>query len=72
MRKRTTLTPDDGTSAPIGEDVRRSGSAGAMQRQRAGSKRTVTVPSKRMGLRPGRQLDAISSLIDDVEGPLHR
>lgn len=83
MSKRTTLTLDDDTAALIDEEMRRSGAsfreavnellrAGAVQRKRAGSKRKVTVPSKSMGLRPGLQLDSISSLLDEVEGPLHR
>lgn len=80
---RTTLTLDDDVAFRLKAAVRKSGKPFkevVNETLRDGfflRKETQTLPAYRvrarpLGLRPGLSLDSISTLIEEIEGPLHR
>lgn len=80
---RTTLTLDDDVRARLEQESRRTGRPlkevvneslrlGLNASQTIKPKRKFVVRARNMGLRPGLSLECIASLIEQVEGPLHR
>ena len=80
---RTTLTLDDDVQAKLAQEARRSGKpfkevvnhylrVGLNARLLAKPPRKFVVRARPMGLREGLSYDSIASLLEQVEGPLHR
>lgn len=81
---RTTLTLDDDVAAKLKAEARRSGRAfrdvvndalrlGLSIRRTAAPNKPFKVVARDLGsLRPGRNLDNIAHLLEQVEGPLYR
>lgn len=80
---RTTLTLDPDVAAKLKSEMRRSGKSfkelvndllrdGLLKQQGPKPIPKFEIRSKNMGLRAGLNLDSISQLIEDVEGPFHR
>jgi len=81
---RTTLTLDEDVAAKLKAVVRRSGRAfrdvvnetlrrGLARPVEQATREPFTVHTRPLGRRlPGRNLDNIAELLDQVEGPLHR
>lgn len=80
---RTTLTLDEDVAAKLRAEARKTGRpfketvnaclrAGLSLRKRARPTAPFRVRPHDMGLKPGVNLDKISSLLDDLEGPEHR
>lgn len=78
---RTTLTLDDDVAAALRDEARRTGKPfkqvvnDLLRRAMAApapAQRPFRVQARRMGVRPGVDLDNISALIEEVEGPTAR
>jgi hypothetical protein len=80
---RTTLTLDDDVAAKLKAETRRTGRAfrdvvnEALRRgllaSRPEKRATFRVRTRSLGgLRPGRRLDSIADVLEQIEGPLHR
>jgi hypothetical protein len=80
---RTTLTLDEDVAAKLKAEVRKTGRpfketlnaclrAGLSLRKPAKAPAAFRVQPYDMGLRPGLDLDKISALLDEIEGPEHR
>jgi hypothetical protein len=80
---RTTLTLDDDVAAKLRAEVRKTGRpfketvnaclrAGLNLKKQARPTTAFRVRPYDMGVRPGVNLDKISSLLDELEGPEHR
>ncbi|MBN2573149.1 MAG: DUF2191 domain-containing protein [Deltaproteobacteria bacterium] len=80
---RTTLTLDEDVAAKLKTEARKAGRpfketvnaylrAGLNLKRPAKTAGAFRVRPHDMGLRPGVNLDKISTLLDDVEGPEHR
>ena len=80
---RTTLTLDDDVQAKLDQEARRSGRSfkevvnyylriGLDARNSAEPPRKFVVRARPMGLREGLSYESIASLLEQVEGPLHR
>ncbi len=80
---RTTLTLDEDVAAKLKAEARKTGRpfretvnlclrAGLSLRKPAKSTQGFCVLPSDMGLRPGVNLDKISTLLDEIEGPEHR
>ena len=80
---RTTLTLDDDVAAKLKAEARMTGRpfkeavnsclrAGLSVRKLAAAAGPFRVKPREMGLRPGIDIDKISVLLDDLEGPEHR
>jgi hypothetical protein len=80
---RTTLTLDEDVAAKLKAEVRRSGRSfkevvnnllrlALHTRRESKPTKPFRVQTRPLGLRPGFNLDKISELIEQLEGPLHR
>ncbi len=80
---RTTLTLDEDVAAKLKAEARRTGRpfretvnaclrAGLSLRRTPRNAVPFRVRPHDMGLQPGVNLDKISTLLDDIEGPTHR
>jgi hypothetical protein len=80
---RTTLSIDDDIAKLLEQEVRRSGkpfkvvvngllSLGLAQARKPQPARSFKVTPRAMGLGAGRNLDKISALLEDLEGPEHK
>jgi hypothetical protein len=80
---RTTLTLDEDVAAKLKAEARKTGRpfketlnaclrAGLSLRKPAKTTQGFRVRTHDMGLRPGVNLDKISTLLDEIEGPEHR
>lgn len=83
MTKRTTLTLDDDVAAKLDERARATGRSfkevvnESLRRGLAAESAAPKLPpfrirARALGARPGIQLDSISQLLEQVEGPRHR
>ncbi len=81
MAQRTTLTLEDDVFERVRNEARRSGKplkavvndairAGLAQNEDL-KRQPFKVRARRMGLRPGVNVDDISGLLEQLEGPLH-
>jgi hypothetical protein len=80
---RTTLTLDEDVSAKLKAEARRTGlpfkvtvndclRAGLSVKSSGESSKPFRVKPYTLGLRPGINLDKISTLLDELEGPEHK
>ena len=80
---RTTLTLDEDVAAklkaescktgrPFRETVNACLRAGLSVRKQGASARPFRVKARDMGLRPGINIDKVSALLDELEGPEHK
>jgi hypothetical protein len=80
---RTTLTLDEDVAAKLKAEARKTGRpfketvnaclrAGLSLKKPAKAAMPFSVQPHDMGLRPGVNLDKISTLLDEIEGPEHR
>jgi hypothetical protein len=80
---RTTLTLDDDIAAKLKTESRKTGRpfretvnaclrAGLSVRKQASSARPFRVMARDMGLRPGINIDKVSAVLDELEGPEHK
>ena len=80
---RTTLTLDEDVAAKLKAESRKSGRpfretvneclrAGLSVRKQGASAQAFRVKARDMGLRPGINIDQVSALLDQLEGPEHK
>lgn len=80
---RTTLTLDDDVAAKLKAESRKTGRpfretvnsclrAGLTMRKQGGAAPPFKVKARDMGIRPGINIDKVSALLDELEGPEHR
>jgi hypothetical protein len=81
VSRRTTLTIEDDVMSRLSHEARRTGKPlktvvnDALRRgleRSSGPHEPYRVAAKRMGLRPGLELDDINGLLERIEGPEHR
>ncbi|HSN67709.1 MAG TPA: DUF2191 domain-containing protein [Thermoanaerobaculia bacterium] len=83
MPKRTTLTLDDDVAAKLDRESRRSGESFRVTVNRVirrglhppagdATRKPFRVRARRLGLRPGVDLDDIGALLDRLDGPSRR
>jgi hypothetical protein len=83
MPKRTTLTLDDDVAAKLDRESRRSGESfratvnrvirhGLHAAQSSQARKPFRVRGRKLGLRPGVELDDIGALLDRLDGPSRR
>jgi len=81
VSKRTTLTIEDDVMSRLNQEARRTGKPlktvvnEALRRgleRAAGPQEPYRVAARRMGLRPGLELDDVNGLLERIEGPEHR
>jgi hypothetical protein len=80
---RTTLTLDEDVAAKLKDEARKAGlpfrdavnaclRAGLSVRKQSAAGRPFRVKARDMGLRPGINIDKVSVLLDQLEGPEHK
>ena len=80
---RTTLTLDEDVRAKLETEMRKSGRSfketvnevlriGLVARKQVRPAKPFKIRAKDLGLKPGYNLDKISELLEQIEGPLHR
>jgi hypothetical protein len=80
---RTTLTLDEDVAAKLKAESRKTGRpfrdtvnsclrAGLSVQKQSAAARPFRVKAHDMGLRPGINIDKVSAMLDELEGPEHR
>lgn len=80
---RTTLTLDDDVAAKLKAESHKTGRpfrdtvnaclrAGLSVRKQSAAAPAFRVKARDMGMRPGIDIDKVSALLDELEGPEHR
>ncbi len=80
---RTTLTLDEDVAAKLKAESRKTGRpfrdtvnsclrVGLSVRKQSAAARPFRVKARDMGLRPGINIDRVSALLDELEGPEHK
>jgi hypothetical protein len=82
VSKRTTLTIEDDIAERLQQEARRTGKPfkdlvnealrRGLAREAGGSRKPFRVRSRKLGLRPGIELDDVEGLIERLEGPDRR